>query len=186
MEVSSAEEITAQETITKKERKILMEKSYSFVGESTYLLEQGEWQIDLIIDYINNPASDDEFEGEKTDYIFSTELSIDYGVTDRLQVGLSLPCENTRIVSDGISETNSGINDVSFTPSFALVRETDIFPEVAVGLEFSAPTGDEEKELGTGTWSYRPFITSSKTVTELLYVHADVSYTIIDNATDLY
>lgn len=139
--------------------------SPSLGGHRQVFLKQGEWEAGAA--YRRLTADDwfvaDEIHpelspgGEPNQFNINTvDLSLAYGVTDRLNLRLTVPLStgtNSRIHGDGVRRETSatGVGDINLVGSMWLLEPTT-HPggNVSLGLGVKAPTGsnDVEGELG--------------------------------------
>jgi len=149
---------------------------FLFLTDEAYVQEEGEWQFGVSIGYWDRVADDDAGE-DALQHSVSAALEIEYGITERLQIELELP-----YLSHKAEETTaSGIGDAEVGSGYAIVRETDSLPAVTAGIEFSLPTGDEDRDMGAGAWGYEGFVAVSKHISDL-FLHASISYGRTDDA----
>src|SRR6185503_9979481 len=83
-------------------------------------------------------------------------FTVDYGITDRLELGVNAPLI-TLINSQVVSPRNiSGIGDTQFGLKYNLLTEKEGSkrPALSAVLYVEAPTGDSRKQLGSGLTDY--------------------------------
>jgi len=137
--------------------------SPSLGGHRQVFLRQGEWEAGaayrrLTADdwFILDQLSPDALPGVNQFNINTLDLSLAYGVTDRLNLRLTVPLStgnNSRIHGDGVRRETSatGVGDINLMGSMWLLEPTThAGGNVSVGVGVKAPTGsnDVEGELG--------------------------------------
>ena len=137
--------------------------SPSLGGHRQVFLKQGEWEAGaayrrLTADdwFILDQVSPDALPGVNRFTINTLDLSVAYGLTDRLNLRLTVPLStgnNSRIHGDGLRHETSaaGVGDLNLVGSMWLLEPTT-HPSgnVSLGLGVKAPTGsnDVEGEFG--------------------------------------
>ena len=139
-----------------------------FLVESAYPQERGEFQLTLSTNYVSDSSEGD---GQLT------QVGIEYGVTDRLQVEANLESwRNRESLDDGVREENSGFGELEFGLSYAFPNMGASGLRYLIGVEITAPVGDVDKELGEGFWVYEPFLIVSREFGEQTNVTLGLSY----------
>lgn len=119
-----------------------------FLGEIPNPQEAGEVQIALGGSYF----SDDEAD------VAEAFLSLELGITEQFQVGLTIPVVNRRpnrvSADEDPEEATLGIGDVTAEFLYAPIDQDRLV--VAVALEIGFPTGDVDRELGEGKFEWEP------------------------------
>lgn len=164
------------------------EQDFLFLMSEAYTQRQGEWQFGFSAGYFDNleateidEADEDELLDVETN-AYQYDLEVEYGITDRLQVEFAIPYLSEEVTTAGDENTEDGIGDIELGIGYALLQEKDGLVALTAGLEVSAPTGDEGKGLGAGSWGWEPYLGISKSFAEKFFVHAQVSYGITNNA----
>ena len=133
--------------------------------ESARLLAAGRWKI--------GGAFEPQFASEGAEY--ALPLSIEYGVTDRLEFLLE-PVVYTAIRPK--QGTNaSGFGDIESTLTFRFNDETDYLPAFAFAGEVKVPTANNDL-IGTKKFDYAGYLIASKRFGDL-DVHVNVGYTVV-------
>jgi hypothetical protein len=110
-----------------------------------FILEPAFLDRDLFMDYRRlNASQEDENE---------LEFEVEYALFRRLGLVFEVPIVNIN-PTEGSSE--SGLGDIAIAPR-ALLVDTDRFL-LSANLEFSLPTGDENRELGEGELKIGPSV----------------------------
>ena len=81
----------------------------------------------------------DELGGGSVDTRWDVEASLDYGITDRLEVGTSVPWV---ALENGSSE--SGMDDVTVSGKYLVATESETTPGVSAGIDAVLDTGDDK------------------------------------------
>jgi hypothetical protein len=116
----------------------------------------------------------------------STAVSAHIGITDRLDIGLTVPFvtlsldgervdtyRGDRFVQASASATVTGVSDVLVRGKYNLVRHGGT--GLAAGAEVRLPTGDPEELLGAGDATVAPRLTGSVEFSRVA-LHADAGY----------
>lgn len=117
-----------------------------------------------------------------------TTLVGNYGLTDRLDVGLAIPIVHVGLEGERVdtyrgqsffqatgSASASGLGDVIARLKYSLLGSGA--SGVSVGLETRIPTGDEDNLLGAGDFSFAPrFISSFES--RMFGFHGELSYSL--------
>ena len=118
-----------------------------FLGENPYPQDRGSLQLIGDATYRRAPG-----EGE-----FALQLTAEYGITDRLQLGARAPY---RFLNPDQGPTEHGVGDVGLSALYNFQRSPDLV--LSGFLEVSLPTGDEDDGLGEGEWVFRPLLLAAK------------------------
>jgi len=94
-------------------------------------------------------------------------FTLDYGITDRLEVGVNAPVitlSNSRVVPNG---QLSGVGDTQFGLKYNLYAEHERskMPALAAVFYVEAPTGDSRRQLGSGLTDYWVYGIMQKSLT---------------------
>ncbi len=95
----------------------------------------------------------DEMEDLPTDVTYRLGTSVlwaEYGVTDRLQLGLAAPVLYRRMENPvaGVNDTMVGLGDMCSYVKYKVITETSGRPGVSADVWAKLPTGDEDRGLG--------------------------------------
>ena len=82
----------------------------------------------------------------------TADFELDYGLFEGVEIGIAVPLItiiNERVTT---SRTASGIGDVNISVKYNFLkeREKSHLPALAIGLNLELPTGDVERQLGSG------------------------------------
>jgi hypothetical protein len=182
-------------------------------------LPRGVWQVGFGYRYVNSNelivghgARNDLAPGGVGSFVHSQSLNVSvvYGVTDRLSLTFNAPFSRGSVESgyaDGVRHTNSsaGLGDVSASASYWLRNAQALQPggNVAVGFGVKAPTGKNDAqgnfwnangtsvpfpvvpaiELGDGGWGFVVNTKAFRPVMERTYLYAGGSYTAVPRKT---
>jgi hypothetical protein len=118
-----------------------------FLGDSVYVQDRGEVQVTVGVSAFR---SDGHWDWDVTP-------TFQYGLTPRLEIDASAP------VVSGAAGESSGFGDASLALNYGL--STDLLKGAwTVGLEVSAPTGDEDRGRGAGNVGLSPHVSYGKAV----------------------
>lgn len=95
---------------------------------------------------------------EKNDHfkLLSLPLSLEYGLTDRWQVGLGWTAFQQRFPVLGRSVSGIGNLELSTQYSFMNIDNTNL--HAAIGFEVGVPLANEDKGFGESDWEFEPYI----------------------------
>jgi hypothetical protein len=120
-----------------------------------------------------------------------SSYSITYGILDNLAISFSFPYGYSEQESDNapfpvpvqVTHNNfSGIGDVSGSLSYMAWPEKGNMPSISLNLNAKAPTGEEEKRLGTGSWNVGAGMSLTKAIDPVVFFGSlGYSVTIPDN-----
>jgi len=113
--------------------------AHPLITEDTGTQGAGNWQLEATLDH----NRDKEGGARETSDDYSLVLT--YGAIDTVDVILTVPY--TRTEADG-SPTENGIGDVEFAAKWRFYEHEDLSFALRPGI--TAPTGDEDRGLGTG------------------------------------
>lgn len=168
------------------------EQDFLFLNEEAYVQEWGEWQIDLTFSFAGGMTS--EFEGEEGEDIEGTidlsqsefGLAVEYGITENLQLEfelswLSSEADLSLEDADDAPEfdpDSEGWSDAELALAYRLIEESEALPTITLGLELSVPIGSSE--LTSDAWGFGPFLSLSKELGELGFIHANLGYEVMN------
>jgi len=86
----------------------------------------------------------------------TADFELDYGLFDRVEIGIESPLLTIFNAPGTIPKTPSGIGDtnVSLKYNFLREREDSQMPAMAVAFDLELPTGDTKRQLGSGLSDY--------------------------------
>lgn len=82
----------------------------------------------------------------------TADFELDYGLFEGVEIGIAAPFLTIFNAAGTVPKTVSGIGDtnVSFKYNFLKEREKSGLPALTIGLNFEVPSGDAERQLGSG------------------------------------
>ena len=86
----------------------------------------------------------------------TADFELDFGVYDRLEIGIEAPLLTIFNTPGTIPRTASGIGDtnVSVKYDFRSERESSRIPAMAITFNMELPTGNSKRQLGSGLADY--------------------------------
>lgn len=119
-----------------------------------------------------------------------TAVALAYGVTDNLDIAVIVPwvavdfdnrLEIDQVGGTTVVETDEDYEDLGdiLIRGKLLLAETPA-ADIALGFDFKTKTGDEDKLLGTGYETYKPFVILSKGVGQFV-PHMNVGYSFVED-----
>ncbi len=117
-----------------------------------------------------------------------SRMSISYGIIDDLALSLSVPFSYNEQEADiapfspakGRNQVKHdnfiGLGDISGSLRYTAYHETGSYPGITVNLNAKAPTGKEEKRLGSGFWSIGAGMSLTKTIDPVVFF-GSIGYT---------
>ncbi len=158
--------------------------------EEAKTLDQGTLEIGLRNAFLKNSYSEMksawavDIKGD----VFRTDLSLDYGLTDRLEVGMELPrlsCDGGfSVIHQGEQwfredDTEPGLSDIILRTKYQWAREPDNFSGIATILSFKLPTADGKRDY-LGSQELDCGISTAWTIgQEQFTLHFNLGYTVI-------
>lgn len=82
----------------------------------------------------------------------TADFELDYGLLDGVEVGIAAPLITIFNAAGTIPKTASGIGDtnISIKYNFRKERENSRLPAMTIAFNFELPTGDAQRQLGSG------------------------------------
>ncbi|MFH0907631.1 MAG: transporter [bacterium] len=124
-------------------------------------------QVEAGVSYSKEPDCDQ----------FDFPLGVTYGIMPGLEAGIGFGGqfeERAETGNENIHE--SGLGDLTVTAKWNPVRESDCVPALALAPAVKFPTADEDNGLGSGETDYDLMAIASKSIGEVLCLHANVGY----------
>jgi hypothetical protein len=150
--------------------------AHPLITDDTGTQGTGKFQLEVNGGYGHN--KDDEGVIIKTTQAAATLTS---GISDPIDVILSLPYEHTRIeASEGVTK-GDGIADMSLEMKWRFYEKDGLSFALKPGVTF--PAGDEEKGLGSGRVTYHLFFIASKEIKPWAF-HINLGYMRNENKVD--
>lgn len=150
--------------------------AHPLVTDDTGTQGKGKFQLEVNGGYGHN--TDDEGIITKTAQVAAT---LTYGISDPIDIILSLPYEHTRIeASQGLTKGN-GISDMSLEMKWRFYEKDGLSFALKPGVTF--PTGDEEKGLGSGRVASHLFFIATKEIKPWAF-HLNLGYMRNENNVD--
>jgi hypothetical protein len=119
-----------------------------FLTETVYPQDKGETQITFGSQFSKN-------KGRK---LFQIPLSLEYGLTDKLQMSFELAANGLTLEG----ESFKGPSDIELGMKYSWMNIGRSNFHMATGLELGLPTGSVKKNLGEGELEYEPYIIIAK------------------------
>lgn len=126
-------------------------------------VDSGIYEVEAGISY----SQDKEEKGET-----ELSLSITHGLTDRMELGISLPYVT---VSPETESSESGMGDAQLTAKFNLAKERDRTPGFSVTFGIIMDTGEKNKDIDSGEIDYNFNSILSKQLQPLV-LHGNLGY----------
>jgi hypothetical protein len=120
-----------------------------FMTETVYPQDKREIQITV----------GSQFSKSSGRKLFQTPMSIEYGLTDKLQISLEWAPTN-RLKIDG--ETFRGLSDMEVGLKYSWMNIGKSNFHIATGFDLGVPSGSVKKELGEGAMEYEPYVVVAK------------------------
>ncbi len=145
---------------------------YREIQDNSFLLEEAYNQEDGVVQHI---FTYQHMKGDSSLFTFTQEVPVP---TQTHQLSYTIPIERVR----GGGQDDTGIGDVSLAYRYQAVLKDGI----AFSPRFSLilPTGDEKKELGTGTVGYQVNFPLSIKLAERWVTHYNMGLTFTPNSKD--
>ncbi len=138
--------------------------AHPLITEDTGTQGAGKTQIEFTSEFVR------ERDGTKVD---GTQLAVVFtrGITDTLDLALTLPWQRLRTHAAGGVATENGLSDVEVTAKWRFFEQGDVSLALKPGLSF--PSGDEQRGLGSGrTGASLYLVTSFQPAPWAYHVHA--------------
>ncbi|MEW6110037.1 MAG: transporter [Nitrospirota bacterium] len=132
---------------------------------------KGKFEVEINSEYSYDK---EKIEGEtvrETEIELETELT--YGITDDIDIKLMVPYTWKKEEEDGEKDHENGFSDISLSLKWRFFEKERF--SLALKPFITLPTGDEEKELGTGRVSCGLFLIASTEI-ERLEFYTNLGY----------
>lgn len=82
----------------------------------------------------------------------TADFEIDYGLFDRVEIGVAVPLLTIFNAAGTSPKTVTGIGDMNLSVKYNFLRERENsrLPAMTIGVNFELPTGDTDRQLGSG------------------------------------
>jgi opacity protein-like surface antigen len=110
-----------------------------------------------------------------------TATSLTYGATDSIDVSIGIPYQFIWTKNSGTTSHHDGVSDVSFSVKWRFHEKDGLSLVLKPGLTF--PTGDKDKQLGTGKITYSLFFIATKEMRPWAF-HLNLGYIGNENKLD--
>jgi len=149
--------------------------AHPLITDDTGTQGRGKFQIEL-----NSEFAHEDEDGAKADtFQFATIFS--YGVSDSVDVVLGVPYQHIRLKEDGQKDAQSGLSDISLELKWRFYEKDGLSFALKPGI--TLPTGDYEKGLGAGKFTYSVFFITTKEIEPWAF-HLNLGYIRNENKVD--
>lgn len=145
------------------------------ITDDTGTQGKGKFQLELFGEY----ASDKEENVTNKDSSLSATLT--YGIIDPVDIILAVPYASWRRENSESTAKGDGIGDMTLEAKWRFYEEEGFSLALKPGL--TIPTGDQEKDLGTGKMTYHLFVIASKEMNPWAF-HVNLAYIRDENKED--
>jgi hypothetical protein len=101
--------------------------------------------------------------------------SIEYGITERLQVELALPYQQSRWYKGDERHQVSSIGNSEFEIAYHIVQQSQNLPAISISFGVETPASNKEP-IRTDNWGYEASVNSSKYIDGLGFIHTSFGY----------
>jgi len=140
------------------------------VTEDLEATEFGKFELEIGGEFENMGGGEDK--------TFTNEYVLIAGIYDRTEMNVVVPCQLYNS-----ENTHEGIGDVQFLIKSRLIDEGDMSPAVGLLFNVITPTGDDEKELGSGHTDYEAKLLVGKKFGKLV-LNVNGGYSFIKEGVD--
>lgn len=145
------------------------------ITDDTGTQGRGKFQLELFGEY----SSDKEESATNKNSDLSATLT--YGLSDPVDVVLSVPYQAWRTNDSGSEKRGSGISDPTIEAKWRFYEKEGLSFALKPGV--TIPTGDDEKDLGAGKMTYHLFLIASKEMNPWTF-HVNLGYIRNNNRED--
>jgi hypothetical protein len=114
-------------------------------------------------------------------YTTPTASTLTYGVIDSVDISIGIPYEWIRTDDPGAITSHNGFGDVAIAAKWRFYEKDGLSFALKPGLTF--PTGNKDKQLGTGKTTYSLFLITTKEIKPWAF-HLNLGYIDNDNKLD--
>jgi len=152
--------------------------------DDTSTTDKGHFIVEFSADYYKDIDKELDPETEEYGKTVSKEIALQsniyFGLTDRSEVGVTIPYK----FLDGTSTGKvNGISDIVIDAKYRLWDEKKILPSFALYFDFKTDSGNDDKNLGTGKKNYSVNSIVTKTLGSNL-LDLNLGYTFVGGDTD--
>jgi hypothetical protein len=148
------------------------EQDFLFLLEEGYSQEQAEWQVSLDYQYARYKLAHRQNKAQDDIWLFA----IEYGITDRLQVGFSQFYQQNKLYRGRQQHNTSTLGNPSFEIAYQIIQEGHRLPATSIVFAIEIPAGTEKEPIGSDNWGYEGAVNSSKYIEGLGFFHAGLAY----------
>jgi hypothetical protein len=172
-----------------------------FLRNQKVLFKKGELELEFGLNYSQNSSTNNCFKNEKnslfcqkgsavfpkvTNRSIDSSFSVTYGIADDLALSFSFPYSYNEQNGDTapfetpiqvVHDDFIGIGDISGSLSYMAWPGEGNMPSVSLNINAKAPTGDEEKRLGSGAWDIGAGISLTKAIDPVVFF-GSLGYTV--------
>jgi len=149
------------------------------ITDDTATQGKGKSLLEVSAIYNEDKSSEDGIAINENDHAFFSTLT--YGITDRVDVFISLLYVWSHVQTEGSNITTGGISDTALGVKWRLFEKDEV--SFAVKPVMIIPTGNEEKGLGTGRTRYGANLIITKEF-DPSAIHANLGYIRNENKID--
>jgi hypothetical protein len=143
--------------------------AHPLITDDTGTQGKGNAQLEFVGEY----GHDKEGGAATNSLAIPTAPVLSYGITDTVDLVLSISHQRIETKQDGVTTTESGISDASVEMKWRYYEKNGL--SIAIKPGFTLPTGDENKGLGNGKTSSSAFFITTKEAEPWAF-HFNVGY----------
>jgi long-subunit fatty acid transport protein len=141
---------------------------------------KGNFQMEINGEYGHDKETEYNITTEESSYEISSILS--YGILENVDVVLGIPYQWFELKeNDLLDSKEDGFSDVSLEVKWRFYESDGLSFAVKPGITF--PTGDEERGLGTGNYTFRMYFIATKEINPWTF-HINLGYVQNENKVD--
>lgn len=170
-EASDSADAKSDPSVTKDDNKSPIDG----IRDNSFLIEEAYNQEAGVVQHIFTGMYSKFDQGEAADREWNFSFTQEWPVFSQThQLSYTLPYA---FMDSDRAEHDSGLGDVLLNYRYQLTNDAGAWPAISPRVSLVFPSGDEDRELGTGVLGYQFNLPVSKTLTDHLYVNLNAGFT---------
>ena len=141
--------------------------AHPLITDDAGTLGKGNAQLEINGEYAHNEEAGVTEEG------YELAPTLTYGLTDTVDLVVTVPYQSIKVKEAGVSVTESGLADSAVELKWNFYNSGNL--GLALKPGFTIPTGDEDKGLGVGKSGYGAFMIGTLDQSDFM-VHGNIGY----------
>lgn len=137
--------------------------AHPLISDDSGTQGRGKWQVEVLGEYdfdSKNSTDPSEISSTSKDRDAELKSALTYGVTDTTDLIFTVPYQWKRSDNEGNITSGNGFSDLALECKWRFFEKEGLGIALKPGVTF--PTGDKDKDLGTGRTGYSLFLLATK------------------------